>query len=143
MNRLRIWIAAVILTGTAGVATAQPNNANPEAPREAAGVVQIGAGSTSSVTTGSSASPPSEPNLVMPLDAEMAYPREVGPFGEMAQLPVEATPFLRCDVIEDQSARERCERRATGGAANDFGPGADTAAVRGGPAPAAEGNDPQ
>jgi len=143
---IRGLLAGVLLLASIALAAAQAGNANPRAPREGVGVVQIGAGSTSAVTTGSSASPPSEPNLVMPVETEMAYPEEVGPFGEMAQLPVEVTPFLRCDVIEDESANARCERRATGGSARDMGPGAETAALAGGaPVPEEEpqGQDPQ
>lgn len=108
-----VW-AALVLAFIPQAAWAQGNDTETqtEQPAERGGEVQLGAGSTSNVTTGSSAAKPSASPGVAPLAVEMPRPQPMGPFGAMQPLQVQEPVALRCDIIADANAQARCMRQA-------------------------------
>jgi hypothetical protein len=94
-------------------ARAQGNDATVgKAPENTArGSVQLGAGSTSNVTTGSSGPKQAPGNTAPPLDTNMPWPPVSGAFSMPGPLSLERRPILRCDVIADGNARLRCDQK--------------------------------
>ena len=82
------------------------------------GEVQIGAGSTAAVTTGSSgpsgAKNPTVPGSAAPFDIIPPQNAFLGP----SMLPIRPPKALRCDLIADANAQHRCRAttRTDGGA---------------------------
>lgn len=112
----RGWLLAVVLIALPTVGWAQGNEATTaaaqsESPAER-GEVQIGAGSTAAVTTGSSG-PSKSSNPALPGNAA---PFSITPpqdsFHGPGMLPLHAPAQLRCDLIEDGNARKRCTAQA-------------------------------
>lgn len=115
----RVLACAVLCLGPSWTAPAHAqgnesttSTAAAESPEEA-GAVQIGAGSTAAVTTGSSGPESAANPTVTPLDPpfDIAPPRHafLGP----GMLPVAAPGRPRCGVIVDDTARRMCEARAS------------------------------
>lgn len=120
-RRGRRCIAATALLCAAGLGApatvhAQGNettttSAGAESPTEA-GSVEIGAGSTAAVTTGSSGPESAANPRLAPLPApfDIVPPRH--PFLGPGMLPIAAPALRRCDLVADAAARRRCEAPA-------------------------------
>lgn len=94
---------------------AQGNDASTVvSPQSGQGSVEAGAGTLGDTTTGSSGPSDSDPpDLPEPLAVDMPFP----PAPEKllhrpGMLPITMGRASRCDIIEHQAARERCERPA-------------------------------
>ena len=112
----RSWLLSFIVLVIPAFGWAQGNDATTaasqsESPAER-GEVQIGAGSTAAVTTGSSgpskSSNPSLPGGTAPFSITPPQDSFHGP----GMLPVREPAQLRCDLIEDGNARKRCAAQA-------------------------------
>jgi hypothetical protein len=108
-------LTPIVLLAGCSVAWAQGNDSTSVSARSdepAANAVQIGAGSTSAVTTGSSGpqpeSTPGERGTPAPFEIRPASRAFVGP----APLPISRPDRLLCDRIDDENARRLCETRA-------------------------------
>ena len=105
---LGAWLTLAIFTGGA---LAQGNDSQTPAdqPQEQKSGVTIGAGSTSSVTTGSSVEPGQPGATLSPIAIDMPYPPQPeGALSLPGKLPIEPPAAKRCDVIADAAARQRC-----------------------------------
>lgn len=113
---MQLLIVLITLLAPIGSLRAQGNEnvtaASPTFEASTAREVAIGAGSTAAVTTGSSG-PQSSPDSALPSGAGPfdLLPRNRSFFGP-GMLPIRAPAQLRCGLIEDGSARARCETRA-------------------------------
>ena len=103
----KIFAAALLLVPS--LCWAQGNEATTSSEDTQSGdAVQIGAGSTSAVTTGSSAESGPDDKTVPPLApaVQIAPPRDS--FLGAGMLAIQPPDRLRCDVIADANARKRC-----------------------------------
>ncbi len=102
----------IAVTSAPGAGRAQGNDSTTGGAKERAAPesVQIGAGSTSDVTTGSSGVKQAPGKTAPPLNTKMPWPPRGGPFSTPGSLQLERPAALRCDVIADGNARARCER---------------------------------
>ncbi|MCZ7661048.1 MAG: hypothetical protein M5U07_26010 [Xanthobacteraceae bacterium] len=102
-----LWSAAAAAQGN-DAATAASQAGSPDT----GGEVQIGAGSTSAVTTGSSgpsdAANPGLPGGTAPFDVTPPRDAFLGP----RSLPIVPPRALRCDLIADANAKARCRAGA-------------------------------
>lgn len=108
LSAIGAWLALAVLSGGA---LAQGNDSQTPAgqPQEQKSGVTIGAGSTSSVTTGSSGVQGQPGAALAPVAWDMPYPpRTEGPLGLPGKLPIGAPAAKRCDLIADSAARQRC-----------------------------------
>lgn len=80
--------------------------------QEGKGAVQVGAGSTGDVTTGTGGGDETANPVVAPENPEFALVPPSDPFGGPAMLEVHAPERLRCELIGDERARQRCEAKA-------------------------------
>jgi hypothetical protein len=121
--RARHLMLIIVTILFSGPARSQGNDATtPGAQSESAaerGEVQIGAGSTAAVTTGSSgpsgAKNPTVPGGAAPFDITPQQDAFLGP----RMLPITPPKALRCDLIADANAQRRCRgvtRETAGGA---------------------------
>lgn len=113
---MQLLIVLITVLASIGSLRAQGNEnvtaASPTPEASAAREVQIGAGSTAAVTTGSSgpqsSSDSAHPSGAAPFEL---LPRNRSFFGP-GMLPIRAPSQLRCGLIEDRIAQARCESRA-------------------------------
>ena len=113
-----IYVLSMIAATSAPAAVrAQGNDATTggAVERAAPESVQIGAGSTSNVTTGSSGAKQPAEKTARPLETNMPRPPRSGPFSLPGFLPQERPATLRCGVVADGGARARCERKGKRG----------------------------
>jgi hypothetical protein len=115
---LAILVSLLLAVPAVGQGNESAGTASQAESPDASCEVQIGAGSTAAVTTGSSG-PSSDQNPTLP---GSAAPFSITPpgdgFGRPGMLPIAAPGQARCDLIRDDNARRRCERftrRPTGG----------------------------
>lgn len=106
---IRILLGSFAMSIAPAVAVAQGNDSNTADPEGPGGSVQIGAGSTSSVTTGFSGPKGGAAKTAKPLPADMPWPARSGAFGAPGSIVIALPKSLRCSVIEDANARKRCE----------------------------------
>lgn len=109
---LRLAFLVLLPAGAAAQGNTTTGTGSASESRPGAGAVQIGAGSTAAVTTGSSgpesdSNPAREPRP----PAFRIRPQGRSLFGPAA-LETQAPQALRCGVISDDAARRRCETRA-------------------------------
>lgn len=90
-------------------ATSSPSGSEESAARSA---VQVGAGSTSAVTTGSSGPEGSQDETVSPIAPSFSMMPQKDTFLGPGMLAIQAPDRLRCDVIADDTMRERCSGRS-------------------------------
>jgi hypothetical protein len=107
-------ILVIALTSAPAAVSAQGNDSatGGATDRAAPESVQIGAGSTSNVTTGSSGAKQPAGKTAQPLGTSMPWPPRSEPFSLPGSLPLQRPARLRCDVIADGNARDRCELRS-------------------------------
>lgn len=116
---IRAMALAVALSP--GVVLAQGNDATTagaaaESDEDARGV-QVGAGTLSDVTTGSSGPGSDDNPTIPPGPALFSITPQQHPFYGPGMLPVEAPRRLQCELIGDANARKACETRAKHAAA--------------------------
>lgn len=109
MRILRIAAALLVVLG--GIAMAQQGQVSQQPGSQQSGEVTVGAGTTSDVTTGSSGEGSgSGDETIQPVDVDMPYPEQPeGLLGTPGSLAIQSPRQLRCDIIEDEAARNRCE----------------------------------
>lgn len=111
-----IALLAGVLVPQASPLRAQGNESTSAASQsesqQAVGEVQIGAGSTAAVTTGSSGKSSSKNPSVAPLPRRFEITPPRAGLDMPGMLAIQAPARLRCNVIEDRNARTRCGAQA-------------------------------
>ncbi len=111
-------LAALLLFIAPSLCWAQGNESTTSSENtEASDAVQIGAGSTSAVTTGSSGPEGPGDETVQPIAPSFSIVPGQDSFLGPGMLAIQRPDRLRCNMIADDNARERCNSRSTRNAA--------------------------
>lgn len=112
MRKATAITAALATLCACGAVLAQDSPTQVSRPQtEEKGVVALGAGSTSAVTTGSSGSTSAPADTLPPIPVDMPYPPQ--PEGALAlpgMLPITPPQQKRCDLVQHEAARQFCLR---------------------------------
>lgn len=116
----RGWLLGVVLSLAVSTSAVAQGNESSSTASQAEGpqqgdAVEIGAGSTAAVTTGSSGPDSSSNPTVPPVAGSFSIRPPQDEFAGPGMLPIRAPQKLRCDLIDEANARQRCQRAGNQG----------------------------